>query len=40
MLGAALMALVQDDIKRVLAYSTLSQLAYMVAGDVARAGRS
>jgi NADH-quinone oxidoreductase subunit L len=31
MLGAALMALVQDDIKRVLAYSTLSQLAYMVA---------
>jgi NADH-quinone oxidoreductase subunit L len=32
MLGAALMAIVQDDIKRVLAYSTLSQLAYMVAG--------
>jgi NADH-quinone oxidoreductase subunit L len=31
MLGAALLALVQDDIKRVLAYSTLSQLAYMVA---------
>ena len=31
-LGAALLALVQDDIKRVLAYSTLSQLAYMVAG--------
>jgi NADH-quinone oxidoreductase subunit L len=31
-LGAALMAFVQDDIKRVLAYSTLSQLAYMVAG--------
>jgi len=32
MLGAALLAVVQDDIKRVLAYSTLSQLAYMVAG--------
>jgi len=31
MLGAALLAIVQDDIKRVLAYSTLSQLAYMVA---------
>ena len=31
MLGAALMALVQNDIKRVLAYSTVSQLAYMVA---------
>jgi NADH-quinone oxidoreductase subunit L len=31
-LGAALLAFVQDDIKRVLAYSTLSQLAYMVAG--------
>ena len=31
-LGAALLAIVQDDIKRVLAYSTLSQLAYMVAG--------
>jgi NADH-quinone oxidoreductase subunit L len=31
MLGAALLALVQNDIKRVLAYSTLSQLAYMVA---------
>jgi len=30
--GAATMALVQDDIKRVLAYSTISQLAYMVAG--------
>jgi len=29
MLGAACMALVQDDIKRVLAYSTVSQLAYM-----------
>lgn len=32
MLIAALLALVQDDIKRVLAYSTVSQLAYMVAG--------
>src|SRR5256714_6273851 len=31
MLLAALLALVQDDIKRVLAYSTISQLAYMVA---------
>jgi NADH-quinone oxidoreductase subunit L len=28
---AATMALVQDDIKRVLAYSTVSQLAYMIA---------
>jgi NADH-quinone oxidoreductase subunit L len=32
MLGAALLAVVQDDIKRVLAYSTLSQLAYMIGG--------
>ncbi len=32
MLGAAMLAVAQDDIKRVLAYSTLSQLAYMVAG--------
>ncbi len=31
-LGAALLAIVQNDIKRVLAYSTLSQLAYMIAG--------
>jgi NADH-quinone oxidoreductase subunit L len=31
MIGAALLGLVQDDIKRVLAYSTVSQLAYMVA---------
>jgi NADH-quinone oxidoreductase subunit L len=30
MLGAALAALAQDDIKRVLAWSTVSQLAYMV----------
>ena len=32
MLMAALMALVQDDIKKVLAYSTVSQLAYMTGG--------
>jgi NADH-quinone oxidoreductase subunit L len=32
MLIAALLAIVQDDLKRVLAYSTVSQLAYMVAG--------
>lgn len=32
MLGAALAALAQDDLKRVLAYSTVSQLAYMAAG--------
>src|SRR5439155_7476165 len=31
MLMAALLAMVQDDIKRVLAYSTVSQLAYMMA---------
>ena len=31
MLIAALLALVQDDIKKVLAYSTVSQLAYMMA---------
>jgi NADH-quinone oxidoreductase subunit L len=31
MLIAALLAVVQDDIKRVLAYSTVSQLAYMVS---------
>jgi NADH-quinone oxidoreductase subunit L len=31
MLGAALAAFAQDDIKRVLAWSTVSQLAYMVA---------
>jgi NADH-quinone oxidoreductase subunit L len=31
MLLAAILALVQDDIKRVLAYSTISQLAYMMA---------
>jgi NADH-quinone oxidoreductase subunit L len=32
MLGAALAALAQQDLKRVLAYSTISQLAYMAAG--------
>jgi NADH-quinone oxidoreductase subunit L len=32
MLIGALLALVQNDIKRVLAYSTISQLAYMMAG--------
>ncbi|MFI5099156.1 MAG: NADH-quinone oxidoreductase subunit L [Actinomycetes bacterium] len=38
MLGAALAALAQDDIKRVLAYSTVSQLAYMI-GALACGGR-
>ncbi len=38
MLGAALAALAQEDIKRVLAYSTISQLAYM-AGGLAVGGR-
>jgi NADH-quinone oxidoreductase subunit L len=32
MLIAALLAVIQDDIKRVLAYSTISQLAYMIGG--------
>ncbi|MQA82688.1 MAG: NADH-quinone oxidoreductase subunit L [Streptosporangiales bacterium] len=32
MLGAACAALAQDDLKRVLAYSTVSQVAYMQAG--------
>lgn len=32
MLGAALAALAQDDLKRVLAWSTVSQLGYMLAG--------
>jgi NADH-quinone oxidoreductase subunit L len=41
MLGAAFLALVQDDIKRVLAFSTISQLAYMVAGmSMGPAGRT
>ncbi|MEU7312704.1 NADH-quinone oxidoreductase subunit L [Streptomyces sp. NPDC007083] len=38
MTGSALAALAQDDIKRVLAYSTISQLAYM-AGALAVADR-
>jgi NADH-quinone oxidoreductase subunit L len=41
MLGAALLALVQFDIKKVLAYSTISQLAYMVlAMSLGEAGRN
>ncbi|CAN5781865.1 NADH-quinone oxidoreductase subunit L [soil metagenome] len=32
MLIGALLALVQDDLKKILAYSTISQLGYMVAG--------
>ena len=32
LLSAGLLALVQDDVKRVLAYSTVSQLGYMIAG--------
>ncbi|MFB3737522.1 MAG: NADH-quinone oxidoreductase subunit L [Candidatus Velamenicoccus archaeovorus] len=40
-LGSALLGLVQDDIKRVLAYSTISQLAYMVSlMSVGPAGRN
>jgi NADH-quinone oxidoreductase subunit L len=35
MLGAALVALAQDDLKRLLAWSTISQVAYMLAGTVA-----
>ena len=38
MVGSALAALAQDDIKRVLAYSTIGQLAYM-AGALAVADR-
>jgi NADH-quinone oxidoreductase subunit L len=37
MLGAALVALVQDDLKQVLAYSTISQLAFVAAGLAAGA---
>ena len=37
MVGAALAALAQDDLKRVLAYSTISQLAVMAAGLAAGA---
>jgi len=36
MLGAALVALAEDDLKRVLAWSTVSQLAYMAAGLAVR----
>jgi NADH-quinone oxidoreductase subunit L len=36
MLGAALVALAEDDLKRVLAWSTVSQLAYMSAGLAVR----
>ena len=36
---AALMAVQQDDIKRILAYSTLSQLGYMVMVVVGLGGR-
>src|SRR5690606_40104022 len=39
MVGAACAALAQDDLKRVLAYSTISQLAVMAAG-LAVGGRS
>jgi NADH-quinone oxidoreductase subunit L len=39
MVGAALAALAQDDLKRLLAYSTISQVAYMLAGvAIARSG--
>ncbi|MFC7590513.1 NADH-quinone oxidoreductase subunit L [Nonomuraea antimicrobica] len=38
MLGAALAALAQDDLKRVLAYSTISQLAYMAGALAAGSG--
>jgi NADH-quinone oxidoreductase subunit L len=40
MLIAALLAMVQDDIKRVLAYSTVSQLAYMMAALGVGAGNA
>jgi NADH-quinone oxidoreductase subunit L len=40
MLMAALLALVQDDIKKVLAYSTISQLAYMAAALGVGAGNA
>jgi NADH-quinone oxidoreductase subunit L len=40
MLGAALAALAQDDLKRVLAYSTVSQLAYMAGGLAAGSDRA
>ncbi|YCK32902.1 NADH-quinone oxidoreductase subunit L [Actinomadura sp. ATCC 39365] len=40
MLGAALAAFAQDDLKRVLAYSTVSQLAYMAGGPAAGSDRA
>jgi NADH-quinone oxidoreductase subunit L len=40
MLMAALLALVQDDVKKVLAYSTISQLAYMFAALGVGAGNA
>ena len=40
MVLAALLAMVQDDIKRVLAYSTISQLAYMMAALGVGAGNA
>ncbi|MDR8407452.1 NADH-quinone oxidoreductase subunit L [Nonomuraea sp. 3-1Str] len=40
MLGAALAALAQDDLKRVLAYSTISQLAYMAGGLAAGSAKA
>jgi NADH-quinone oxidoreductase subunit L len=40
MLIAALLAMIQDDIKRVLAYSTISQLAYMMAALGVGAGNA
>ena len=40
MLMAALLAMVQDDVKKVLAYSTISQLAYMFAAHGVGAGNA
>jgi NADH-quinone oxidoreductase subunit L len=40
MLMAALLAMIQDDVKRVLAYSTISQLAYMMAALGVGAGNA
>jgi NADH-quinone oxidoreductase subunit L len=38
MVGAALAAIAQDDLKRLLAYSTISQVAYMLAGVAISSG--
>jgi NADH-quinone oxidoreductase subunit L len=38
MVGAALAAFAQDDLKRLLAYSTISQVAYMLAGVAVSTG--